>query len=116
MKHSRELFSLFRLILEAEFRLKNRVNFRQRDRILFDGAECFGDYWGEPLDSGGFQHKIRVATSEVHTPEALFATLAHEYVHAWQMETGRELDHDLASGFAGWQEHFQRHYGIDILG
>lgn len=110
-----DMMRLFQLILQDEFKLKSRINFAKTKVIRFDGDSCMGLYEGETNGKNKWIHKIRIATSEVKTPEDLFATLAHEYVHAWQMEQGKDLDHDKASGFAKWREHFKTCYNVDIV-
>jgi hypothetical protein len=106
---------LFQLMLQDTFKLKHRVNFAKTKVIRFDGDSCMGMYEGENVSDKKINHKIRFATSEVKTTEDLFSTLAHEYVHAWQMEHGFDLDHDTASGFTNWRKYFQAYYGIDIV-
>lgn len=106
---------LFQLILQDEFQLKSRVNFAKTKVLRFDGDSCMGMYEGEALGKNRWKHRIRIATSEVKTPEDLFTTLAHEYVHAWQMENGRDLGHDTESGFTAWRNYFQTNYHVDIV-
>ena len=106
---------LFENILRDEFGLRSRVHVSKNNVIRYDGDSSFGDYRGEALGRGKFMHKIRVATSEVKSDTDLFATLAHEYVHAWQMERGRDLDHDVKSGFVNWRKFFLAYYGVDIV-
>jgi hypothetical protein len=106
---------LFQLMLQDEFKLKHRVNFAKTKVLRFDGDSCMGMYEGENISDKKINHKIRVATSEVKTDKDLFSTLAHEYVHAWQMEHGFDLDHDTASGFTQWRNYFNAYYGIDIV-
>ena len=105
---------LFQLILQDEFKLKSRVNFAKTKVLRFDGDSCMGMYEGEKVGKKHL-HKIRIATSEVKSDIDLFSTLAHEYVHAWQMEHGFDLDHDTASGFTQWRNYFNAYYGIDIV-
>lgn len=106
---------LFQLILQDEFKLKSRVNFAKTKVLRFDGDSCMGMYEGEKLSPKKCNHKIRIATSEVKTDLDLFSTLAHEYVHAWQMEKDNDLDHDTKSGFTQWRNYFNAYYGIDIV-
>jgi len=106
---------LFQLILQDEFKLKSRVNFAKTKILRFDGDSCMGMYEGESMGKNKFNHKIRIATSEVKTSEDLFSTLAHEYVHAWQIENDRDLDHDTKSGFTAWRNYFNTNYGVDIV-
>jgi uncharacterized protein YjaZ len=105
---------LFQLMLQDTFKLKHRVNFAKTKVLRFDGDSCMGMYEGEKTGKK-YNHKIRIATSEVKSDLDLFSTLAHEYVHAWQMEKDIDLDHDTASGFTQWRNYFNAYYGIDIV-
>jgi hypothetical protein len=106
---------LFQLMLQDEFELKNRVNFAKTRVLRFDGDSCMGMYEGDKISDKKINHKIRFATSEIKTDLDLFSTLAHEYVHAWQMEKDKELDHDTESGFTHWRNYFKAYYDIDIV-
>jgi hypothetical protein len=106
---------LFQLMLQDEFKLKNRVNFAKTKVLRFDGDSCMGMYEGDKISGKIINHKIRFATSEIKTDLDLFSTLAHEYVHAWQMENDQELGHDKNSGFTQWRDYFNKSYAIDIV-
>jgi hypothetical protein len=110
-----DMMRLFQLILQDEFKLKSRINFAKTKVLRFDGDSCMGMYEGEKISNKKYNHKIRIATSEVKTPKDLFSTLAHEYVHAWQMEQNKDLDHDTKSGFTNWRKYFLAYYGVDIV-
>jgi hypothetical protein len=106
---------LFQLILQDEFKLKSRVNFAKTKVIRFDGDSCMGLYEGEKLSAKKSFHRIRIATSEVKSDLDLFSTLAHEYVHAWQMENDKDITHDAESGFVNWRKYFLAYYNIDLV-
>ena len=106
---------LFQLILQNEFKLKSRVNLAKTKVLRFDGDSCMGMYEGEKINAKKHNHKIRFATSEIKSDEDLFSTLAHEYVHAWQMERDKDLGHDTKTGFTQWRNYFNAYYGIDIV-
>ena len=106
---------LFQLILQDTFKLKSRVNFAKTKVLRFDGDSCMGMYEGEKLSAKKYNHKIRVATSEIKSDEDLFSTLAHEYVHAWQMEHDKDLGHDTKTGFTQWRNYFKAYYNIDLV-
>ncbi len=106
---------LFELMLQDEFKLKSRINFAKTKVLRFDGDSCMGMYEGYKISNKKFCHKIRIATSEVKTDEDLFTTMAHEYVHAWQMENDLDIDHTKESGFKKWQDYFVAHYDADIV-
>lgn len=106
---------LFELILQDEFKLKSRINLSKTKVLRFDGDSCMGMYEGYKISAKKFNHRIRIATSEVKNDYDLFTTLAHEYVHAWQMEQNRDLDHDTDSGFTAWRNYFKTCYNVDIV-
>ena len=106
---------LFQLILQNEFKLKSRINFAKTKVLRFDGDSCMGMYEGEKISAKKYNHKIRLATSEIKSDRQLFSTLAHEYVHAWQMENDQDLAHDKKSGFTQWREYFHKNYQIDLV-
>jgi hypothetical protein len=106
---------LFQLMLHDEFKLKHRVNFAKTKVLRFDGDSCMGMYEGIKFSDKKINHKIRLATSEIKSDSDLFSTLAHEYVHAWQIEHDLDLGHDTESGFAQWRKYFNESYGLDIV-
>lgn len=105
---------LFQLMLQDEFKLKHRVNFAKTKVLRFDGDSCMGMYEGEKVGKK-YNHKIRIATSEIKSDFDLFSTLAHEYVHAWQMENDLDITHDKQSGFTQWRDYFNKNYAIDLV-
>lgn len=104
---------LFQVMLQDIFELKSRVNFRKNRVIRMDGDSCFALYEGHKITNKKFFHIIRLATSEILDNLDLFATMAHEYVHAWQMENDKELDHEKE--FETWREYFKTWYNVDIV-
>ena len=106
---------LFQLILQDEFKLKHRVNFAKNKVIRFDGDPCMGMYEGTKFSEKKIAHKIRLSTSEIKSDKQLFCTLAHEYVHAWQMENNQDLGHDTKSGFTQWRDYFNKNYRVDLV-
>ena len=106
---------LFQLILQDTFKLKSRVNFAKTKVLRFDGDSCMGMYEGEKISPKRYNHKIRIATSEIKSDQDLFSTLAHEYVHAWQMENDKDITHDTKSGFTQWRKYFLAYYGVDLV-
>ena len=108
-------FRLFQLMLQDEFKLKHRINFAKTKVLRFDGDSCMGMYIGEKFSEKKINHKIRIATSEMKSNIDLFTTLAHEYVHAWQMENDLNITHDKDSGFTEWREYFKCYYDLDIV-
>lgn len=105
---------LFKLVLQDIFKLKSKPLVVRRGRIMWPGKiDCWGMYSGEPTRKG-FKHKIEYFYKTV--PETIFSILAHEYVHAWQMENGLELEHSEQKEFRIWQRYFRRYYQIDIEG
>ena len=42
--------------------------------------------------------------------------MAHEYVHAWQVENDKELLHNESSKFEYWINYFNMRFETDIVG
>jgi hypothetical protein len=102
-------------MLQDEFKLKHRINFAKTKVLRFDGDSCMGMYEGEKFSEKKINHKIRIATSEMKSNIDLFTTLAHEYVHAWQMENDLDIAHNTESRFTEWREYFKCYYDLDIV-
>lgn len=106
---------LFELMLLDVFKLKQKpVTIFSRE-IKFDRAECYGLYSAVDTKSGYF-HKIRISRKLIKKPEQLFAVMAHEYVHAWQVENDKELLHNESSKFEYWINYFNMRFETDIVG
>lgn len=71
---------------------------------------CWGMYEGEWVKN---KLKHRIEYNYKTTDEIIFATLAHEYVHAYQMEKDEELEHDNST-FIFWEKYFWEYYGIRL--
>ena len=106
---------LFELVLLDVFKLKKRPVTVFSREIHFNQNECYGLYSAVDTRRSYF-HKIRVSRKLIKTPEQLFALMAHEYVHAWQVENSRDLSHDEASKFEYWTNYFQVRFNVDIVG
>ena len=107
---------LFEYMLQDIFLLKSKPVTRFSRQIKYQRDECYGFYDGEPVSNNRFWHKIRISRKLIKTSEALFSTMAHEYVHAWQMEKGLEVLHDKESKFDYWHNYFLVRFNIDIVG
>ena len=107
---------LFECMLQDIFKLKSKPQTRFSRQIKYQRDDCYGFYNGEPVSNNRFSHKIRISRKLIKTSEGLFSTLAHEYVHAWQVEKGLEVYHDKACKFDYWQNFFQVRFNIDIVG
>jgi len=110
-----DTFKLFQLMLQDEFKLKHRIHFAKNKVLLYDGDSCMGMYIGEKFSEKKIFHKIKIATTEVKSDIDLFTTLAHEYVHAWQMENDLDIAHTTESRFTEWREYFKCYYDLDIV-
>lgn len=106
---------LFELVLLDVFKLKQKPVVVFSREIRFEQSECYGLYSAIDTKSGYF-HKIRISRKLIKKPEQLFAVMAHEYVHAWQVETDRELLHDIPSKFEYWMNYFNLRFNTDIVG
>ena len=103
---------LFKTILGEVFRLKSPVLLVKRKKITWPGnIDCYGLYTGEELGNGKHKHKIEYYYCT--DSETIFTTLAHEYVHAWQMENNMELEHDNPAWIM-WEKHFREWWGIEL--
>lgn len=111
----KENIRLFKLILKSEFNLKCQPTIRTRKRLTLDGDDCFGLYFGDDIN-GKFTHQILISKRENISEKTLFNTIAHEYVHCWQLENGYDTLHDKKTMFKAWQEFFIEFYQIDIVG
>lgn len=105
--------ALFERILNDLLQLKHPPVVRISKTIRFQKADCYGLYEGEETRKGRFTHKIRVSKALANDPAALFAVLAHEFIHAWQMEFGLDTHHDKA--FINWAKYFAKRYLVDIV-
>ena len=111
----KENIRLFKLILKSEFNLKRQPKIQLRRQLKLDGDYCFGLYYGDNIDNR-FSHNILISVEENKTLKTLFNTLAHEYIHCWQLENNFDTLHDTATMFQVWREYFINKYQIDVIG
>jgi len=104
--------SIFIQIVESEIKLKHRPKIKLPDQITLVGGKFYG-IWNCETYKGRFYHKISIALGMIESDELLFATVAHEYVHAWQYELGLSCDHDNES-FLLWVEYFKLLYKVEL--
>ena len=105
---------LFCEILQSEFKLKFIPKI-QVEKITYFSFACFGLYEGR-ITKKRTKHIITIDPQHVRSKKQLFATLAHEYVHAWQCEENLAVKHNKKTKFVAWQDYFQVKYNIDIVG
>ena len=103
---------VFIQIIESEVILRYKPRMKYPMQITLDGGECYG-VWNCDEYRGRFHHKISIAIDMIESDALLFATIAHEYVHAWQMEAGLDREHDNTS-FLTWAKYFKKFYGVEI--
>lgn len=102
---------LYRLILQDIFQLEYIPHVVRKSKITWGGnTDCYGMYYGETV---GKRIKHRIEYYYKTTPEIVFATLAHEYVHALQMEQNLDLDHD-GEVFKYWEDYFRDHFDVEL--
>jgi hypothetical protein len=106
---------LFCQIIEDEFELKSTPQIIIKKQITYFGCEVYGMYQGF-LKTKGYKHKIWLDEGVIENKLQLFATLAHEYVHAWQTENMLKLTHGAKNQFTDWNEYFCATYNIDLIG
>jgi hypothetical protein len=114
MKFKRNI-ELFKEILQAEFHLKSEPKILVKNRLKLDGELCFGLYYGDDIGKRP-KHKILISREENKTLKTLFNTVAHEYIHCWQLEKGLECNHCEQTEFRLWREYFISKYQIDVIG
>ena len=107
---------LFEHMLQDIFNLKCKPVTKFSRQIKYQRDECYGFYDGEPVSKNRFSHKIRISRKLIKTSEQLFSTMAHEYVHAWQLEKGLDVYHNKECKFDYWHNYFNVRFNIDIVG
>lgn len=103
---------LFCLILDDIFELKRKPRVIGKNTLKW---EKNGDAWGLYYDEqkkGKFNHRIEYYQRS--TPERIFTTIAHEYVHCWQVENNLELSHSEQPEFLKWKKYFKKYFDIAI--
>lgn len=101
----------FRLVLDEVFMLKSKPHVVRKSKIIWPGnIECMGMYYGDKIRD---KYKHRIEYYYKTTDENIFATIAHEYVHCWQMENNLELEHDNPS-FIAWENYFRKHFDLEL--
>ena len=111
MKFRKSDIELFQRIAETEIELCKPVVLRVCKTINLGGVYCVGLYEDE-FD----YHLIQVSRAEIWNPVELFATIVHEYIHAWQSENDLPLNHSPSGYFDRWRKYFRRYYGVNIAG
>ena len=97
-----------RQTLRKEIGVSLRVYVRFKPKIKYEGSNCWGLYIEKPKS-----HTIEIVADM--TPVQTFATLAHEYIHAWQIENGYRRARHNADKFPAWVRYFRQAYGVDII-
>lgn len=111
MRFNRVDLELFQLVAESETGIRRPVVLQVCKTVQLDGDYCVGLYEDE-----GDYHLIKLSRAEIWTPSELFATIVHEYIHAWQSENDLPVDHDADSQFPDWQQYILENYQVDIAG
>ena len=102
---------LFQSIAESEIKIRKPVVLQVRKTVRLDSDYCVGLY--EDHDE---YHLIKVSRAEIWNPIELFATIVHEYAHAWQSENGEDsLAHNTV-GFRNFRQYFKSKYNINLIG
>jgi len=106
---------LFSDMIQDEFKLKYTPEIIIKKQITYFGCDVYGMYQGF-FKTKGFKHKIWLDEGMIENKLQLFATIAHEFVHAWQTENDLNLSHGAKNQFTDWNEYFQSTYSIDLIG
>ncbi len=118
MRVSRQTIEWFAAILQTEFCLEYPVKIVQKKFLNIEengkSFECWGLYYSRYSAKGNLKsHKIEFCNRcEIRE---IFATIAHEYVHAWQEENELKLGHTEQKQFRIWHEYFLEYYQADII-
>lgn len=102
---------LFQRIAESEIQIRKPVILTVCKTVKLNLDWCVGLYEDE-----GDYHQIKISRAEIWNPVELFATICHEYIHAWQSEKGLPVNHSPVSKFPLWRKHFRLTYNVDLSG
>ena len=109
MRFCKSDIELFQAIAEGEIQICKPVVLRVYKSVKLDGIDCIGLY--TDLDD---YHEIKLSRSEIWTRAELFATIVHEYIHAWQSENDLPVNHSSAGRFPHWRRKILNRFDIDI--
>ena len=101
-------------ICDSEFKLKSKPIIKVLKSVRMENCECYGIYTGVKFSYNTYEHEIKISKILNKTDICLFNTIAHEYVHCWQLENRLPLAHDKNSGFKMWRKYFKQFYKIDL--
>ena len=113
MNITKTSLTLYNDVLQDLFKIESYLYVRTKQMSYWDRAYCFGLYtqWVTPSNNK-MKHEILIAKREIDNELALFATMAHEYCHAWQAENEILIDH--GESFKVWNDYFRQEYNLDI--
>jgi predicted methyltransferase len=97
------------------FNLKSPVKVVLVRAVKFDGDGCYAAYFGTKYSRKSFNHRVLISRKMIKDYEALFAAMAHEYIHAWQMEHNKRLTHSDGSGFKPWVRYFRNEWNLNVI-
>lgn len=103
--------ALFSAILVGELKLRSVPVVVVKPSIKWEDCVC----WGLYLTDDDKNHTVRLARDAITTKEELFAVMAHEFVHAWQIENNYNTGHGAKSKFDYWINYFSYWYNFDIV-
>ena len=103
-------------ICDSEFKLKSKPLIKVLKSVRMENCECYGIYTGTKFAYNIYEHEIKISKMLNKTDTLLLNTIAHEYVHCWQLENRLPLTHDKKSGFKLWRKYFLRKFKIDLTG
>lgn len=99
-------------ILQKEFSLAKPVFIVSQKNLIWKKTNeaCFAIYWGRK-----HSHKITIHSDVFKCPVMLFATMAHEYIHAWQEENGYSKMRHNNDQFPEWAKYFKKAHFVDVI-
>jgi len=101
--------------LRRIFDIRGRVVLKHAPSIFHTGDRCYGLCYSDSGKDNVPVHRIIISERANKNPNAYFATLLHEYVHAWQFENGYTLAHTRKSKFKAWAKYLKEtQKGVEI--
>jgi hypothetical protein len=82
-----------------------QLRVKKHAKIGKEKCFAFYEYWCD---------RVTMSTEMNPTSEEFFATLAHEFVHAWQFRNKKKINH--GKHYIKWCAIFKMDYNVDLEG
>ena len=96
------------------FDIRGKVVLKHAPNIYHTGDKCFGLCYSDITKKGVTIHRIIIAEDINSNMKDYMSTLLHEYVHAWQFESGHTPDHTIESRWFEWVDFLKETQGVTI--